>query len=98
MSAASESAESAVPKSAPNREGGYALINFLLDPEINATEVKFHGQPSTDSRTNKLLPEEILKDPIMYPAAELLSPLEFGSAATFTNPARAEILARFKAA
>src|SRR5215470_5813385 len=88
----------AIPKSAPNREGGYALMNFLLDPAINATEVQFHGQPSTDSRTNKLLPPEMLNDPIMYPAAELLSPLEFGSAATFTNPARAEILARFKAA
>jgi spermidine/putrescine transport system substrate-binding protein len=88
----------AIPKNAPNREGGYALVNFLLDPQINATEVQFHGQPSTDSRTNKLLPAEMLSDPIMYPAAELLSPLEFGSAATFTNPARAEILARFKAA
>jgi spermidine/putrescine transport system substrate-binding protein len=88
----------AVPKSAPNREGGYALINFLLDPAVNATEVSFHGQPSTDSRTDKLLPKEMLEDPIMYPAAEALKPLEFGAASTFTNPLRAEIMARFKAA
>jgi spermidine/putrescine transport system substrate-binding protein len=88
----------AVPKSAPNREGGYALINFLLDPAVNAAEVSFHGQPSTDSRTDKLLPKEMLEDPIMYPAAEALKPLEFGAAATFTNPLRAEIMARFKAA
>ena len=30
--------------------------------------------------------------------AELLNALEFGAAATLTNPLRAEILARFKAA
>ena len=40
----------------------------------------------------------MLNDPILYPAAELLTPLEFGAAATLTNPARAEIMARFKSA
>jgi len=88
----------AIPKSAPNREGGYALLNFLLDPTVNAAEAKFHGYATTDSRVRELLPKEVLNDPIIYPAAELLKPLEFGAAATFTNPARAEILARFKAA
>jgi len=88
----------AIPKSAPNREGGYALLNFLLDPTVNAAEAKFHGYATTDERVRELLPKEILNDPIIYPAADLLKPLEFGAAATFTNPARAEILARFKSA
>ncbi|MFZ5790305.1 MAG: ABC transporter substrate-binding protein [Pseudomonadota bacterium] len=88
----------AVPKGAPHRAAGYALINFLLDPAVNAKEVLAHGYPSADSRTNALLPKELLEDPIMYPAAEALAPLEFGAAATLTNPARAEIMARFKAA
>ena len=51
-----------------------------------------------DSRTNKLLPKELLEDPILYPAQELLSKLEFGAAATLTDPNRAELLARFKSA
>lgn len=88
----------AVPKGAPNREAAYALIDHLLTPEVNAMEVKAHGYPSTDSRVNALLPKEILENPILYPAKELLSPLEFGAAATLTNPLRAEIMARFKAA
>jgi spermidine/putrescine transport system substrate-binding protein len=88
----------AVPKGAPHRAAGYALMNFLLTPAVNAKEVLAHGYPSADSRTSKLLPKEMLEDPIMYPAAELLAPLEFGAAATLTNPARAEIMARFKAA
>ncbi len=44
------------------------------------------------------MPKELIENPILYPAAEALSPLEFGAAATLTNPLRAEIMARFKAA
>jgi spermidine/putrescine transport system substrate-binding protein len=88
----------AVPKGAPNREAAYALIDYLVTPEINAKEVQAHGYPSTDSRTNALVPKAMLENPILYPAAELLSPLEFGAAATLTNPLRAEIMARFKSA
>ena len=41
----------AVPKDAPNREGGYALMNFLLDPAVNAKEVQAHGYPSDGRQT-----------------------------------------------
>lgn len=88
----------AIPKGAPHREAAYALINHMLDPQVNAKEVLAHGYPVADSRTNKLLPEEILNDPILYPAQELLNALEFGAAATLTDPNRAELLARFKSA
>jgi len=88
----------AVPKGAEHREAGYALINFLLDPAVNAKEVLAHGYPVADKRVEKLLPAEMLNDPIMYPAQELLDALEFGAAATLTDPNRAELLARFKAA
>jgi spermidine/putrescine transport system substrate-binding protein len=88
----------AIPKSAEHREAAYALTNFLLDPAINAAEVKVHGYPSTDKLTNELLPKEVSQDPIMYPAKELLDPLEFGAAATLTSPLRAEVMARFKSA
>ena len=57
-----------------------------------------HGYPVADARTNKLLPPDLLKDPILYPAQELLDALEFGAAATLTDPNRAELLARFKSA
>jgi spermidine/putrescine transport system substrate-binding protein len=88
----------AVPKGAPHRDAAYALINFLLDPAVNAKEVLAHGYPVADSRVNALLPKELLEDPILYPAKDLLDTLEFGAAATLTDPNRAEILARFKSA
>jgi len=88
----------AIPKGAPHREAAYALINHMLDPAVNAREVLAHGYPVADANTNALLPEEILNDPILYPAQELLDALEFGAAATLTDPNRAELLARFKSA
>ncbi|MYM57520.1 ABC transporter substrate-binding protein [Thalassovita mangrovi] len=88
----------AIPKGAPHMDAAYALINFLLDPQVNAKEVLAHGYPSADAHTNALLPAELLNDPILYPAQELLSALEFGAAATLTDPNRAELMARFKSA
>jgi len=88
----------AIPADAPNVKGGHALINFLISPEVNAKEALFHGYPLTDARANALLPKEMLEDPILYPAAELLAPLEFGATGLITNEARAELFARFKAA
>jgi spermidine/putrescine transport system substrate-binding protein len=44
------------------------------------------------------LPTELLEDPILYPSAELLAPLEYGAAGLITNEARAELFARFKSA
>jgi spermidine/putrescine transport system substrate-binding protein len=88
----------AIPKGAPNQAAAYAFINFLQDPAINAKEVEAHGYPPTDARVKALMPKAMLEDPVLFPAAELLSTLEFGAAKTLTDPARAEIMARFKSA
>lgn len=88
----------AIPKSSEHKDAAYAFINYLLDPQHNKLEVLSHGYPSGDKRVDALLPPAMLEDPIMYPAAEALSPLEFGAAATLTSPARAELMARFKSA
>ena len=88
----------AIPKSSEHKDAAYAFINYLLDPQHNKLEVLSHGYPSGDKRVDALLPVALLEDPIMYPAAEALSPLEFGATATLTSPARAELMARFKSA
>ncbi len=88
----------AIPASSERKAAGYALINFLLDPEVNAKEVMAHGYPTADARTYALLPDELKNDPILFPAQELLDPLEFGAAVTLTDPNRAELMARFKSA
>jgi spermidine/putrescine transport system substrate-binding protein len=88
----------AIPKDGPNKAAGYALLNYLMTPENAVKEHIANGAPCTDSRVNALLPKEFLSNPILYPAADLLAPLEFGAAATLTSPERAELMARFKSA
>ncbi|MDH6230547.1 spermidine/putrescine transport system substrate-binding protein [Mesorhizobium soli] len=87
-----------IPKDAPHREAAYAFLNFLLDPAIQVREAEVAGYPLTDKRAVALQPAEVVNDPILNPAAELLSALEFGAAVTLTDPNRAEIIARFKSA
>jgi len=85
-------------KEAPNPAAGYALIDYLQGPEVNAKEVLFHGYPPTDKRVVALLPKEVTENPVLYPAAELLTNLELGAAGLGTNELRAEVYARFKSA
>lgn len=88
----------AIPKSAPRPDAAYALINYLLDPAVNAREGEAHGYPLADNRAIDMLPKEMQENSIVYPAMEELSPLEFGAAVTLTSEARAELMARFKSA
>ena len=88
----------AVPKSAANKPAGYALLNFLMDPQNAVKEHIANGAPTTDSRVLKLLPAEVTSNKIVYPDEAALTPLEFGAAVTLTDPARAELMARFKSA
>lgn len=88
----------AIPKSAPNKPAGYALLNYLMDPANAVKEHIANGAPTTDSRVIALLPQEITSNKIVYPDEAALSPLEFGAAVTLTDPGRAELMARFKSA
>jgi spermidine/putrescine transport system substrate-binding protein len=88
----------AIPKDAPNKAAGYALLNFLMDPEVARNEHVINGAPTTDSRVMALLPKDVTSNLIVYPDEAALTPLEFGAAVTLTDPGRAEVMARFKSA
>ena len=88
----------AIPKFAHNKPAAHALINHLLDPDVAAREHLVHGGTATDRRVRALLPDEILANEIIYPDEAKLTPLEFGLALVMTDPNRAEIMNRFRAA
>ncbi|MCJ8238732.1 spermidine/putrescine ABC transporter substrate-binding protein (plasmid) [Rhizobium sp. SSM4.3] len=88
----------AIPVAAQNKPAAHALINHLLHPDIAAREHLVHGGTATDSRVRALLPKEILANRITYPDEAKLTPLEFGLAVVMTDPTRAEIMNRFRAA
>ena len=88
----------AIPVSAANKAAGYALLDYLMTPENAVKEHIANGAPTTDSRVLALLPAEVTGNKIVYPDDAALTPLEFGAAVTLTDPARAEVMARFKSA
>ncbi len=87
-----------IPKDAPHLEAAYAFINFLQDPYVQVREFASHGYATGDARVEAMLPAETADNTILFPAAELMSGLEFGAAETLTDPIRAEVIARFKSA
>jgi spermidine/putrescine transport system substrate-binding protein len=88
----------AIPKDAPNKAAAYALLDYLMTPDVAVKEHIFNGAPTTDSRVMALLPKDATSNLIVYPDEASLTPLEFGAAATLTDPNRAEVMARFKSA
>jgi spermidine/putrescine transport system substrate-binding protein len=88
----------AIPKDAPHLDAAYAFINFMQDPYVQARDASVHGYAPADSRAIALQPDSLGSDPILHPAAELMSGLEFGAAQTLTDPIRAELMASFKSA
>ncbi|MCP5075443.1 MAG: extracellular solute-binding protein [Rhodobacteraceae bacterium] len=87
-----------IPADAPSPDTSYAFINYMMDPKTQALDAEAHGYPTSDSRVSAIQPEAVRTDPILYPAQELFDGLEFGAAQTLTDPTRAEVMARFKAA
>lgn len=87
----------AIPSAARNKAAAYALIDFMMDPQIAVKEHIVNGAATTDSRVLELLPREIRTNKIIYPDKAALTELEFGAAVTLTDPGRAELMARFKA-
>jgi spermidine/putrescine transport system substrate-binding protein len=88
----------AIPAKAHNKPAAHALINHLLKPDIAVREHLANGGTAIDSRVSALLPSEILANEIIYPDEAKLTPLEFGLAVVMTDPTRAEIMNRFRAA
>lgn len=88
----------AIPTDAPHLEAAYAFLNYMQDPFIQARDFAVHGYPTSDARVDAMLPASTVSDPILFPAQELMNGLEFGAAQTLTDPGRAEVIARFKAA
>ena len=88
----------AIPKDAANKLAAYALLGYLMTPDVAVKEHIFNGAPTTDSRVMAALPKDVTSNLIVYPDEASLTPLEFGAAVTLTDPARAEVMARFKSA
>lgn len=65
-----------IPKTSENKEGAYALINYLLRPDVAAKNAEYIMYSSPNKEAIKLLDKEILDDKTLYPDDEIINKLE----------------------
>jgi len=65
----------AIPADAPNPENAHAFIDFMLRPDIAATNVNYVAYASGVLAAKPMIDEEILADPGIYPDDETMGRL-----------------------
>jgi spermidine/putrescine transport system substrate-binding protein len=67
----------AVLEGSRNKDLAWAFINFLNEPEHAAQLAEFVYYATPNTAAEKLLPQEFLEEPVIYPSAESLAKSEF---------------------
>jgi putrescine transport system substrate-binding protein len=65
----------AIPKDAPDPDEAHALINYLLKPEVAATNTNFISYANGNLASQKFVDKSILDDPTIYPDAAVMAKL-----------------------
>lgn len=63
-------------KSAKNKDGAYAFINFMLRPEVAAKNIEYVYYLAPNTEAYKLLDDEILEDPAVFISDEVIEKSE----------------------
>ncbi len=61
-----------IPKAARNQAGAEAFINFMLRAEVGLKTFEYLTYPTPNAATIKLIDEEYLNDPAVFPTEEML--------------------------
>ncbi|MDD7306728.1 MAG: spermidine/putrescine ABC transporter substrate-binding protein [Peptoniphilaceae bacterium] len=65
-----------IPKTAKNKEGAYALISYLLRPEVAAQNAEYICYSTPNKEAKKYLDKKSLEDPTLYPKDAIINKLE----------------------
>ena len=90
----------AIPKGAKNPDAAYAWINYVFDPENNATETEYtyYGSPLKRDVLRGVIDDKVLEDPTVFPPPETLEKLEPNNISPEGTKLRDRIWTEFKAA
>ncbi len=80
---------------APHPNASYAWLDFIHRPDIQALETEYNGYATPSSEARKLVSQELLDDPAIFPP-ESVMPLLEGAVDTSGNNQRLDIWAEFK--
>ncbi len=82
-------------KDAPHPNASHAFLNFIHDPQIQATETVANRYATPNDEAKKLVPQEILDDPAVFVPDSVFPRLE-GAEDTSGDPLRNEIWEEFR--
>ncbi len=66
----------AIPKTAHNLEGAYALMNFLMRPDVAAKNAGYIGYSTPNKAAKEQMDPDQIKNSMFYPSEEVMSRLE----------------------
>ena len=64
-----------IPAKAPNPDGAHAWINYILDPEVGAKLSNWNQYATPNLAAKEFITPEDLKNPAIYPSAEMMKRL-----------------------
>ena len=65
-----------IPKTSKNHDGAYALISYLLRPDIAARNADYVWYATPNKKALELIDEEARDDITLYPDDEMINKLE----------------------
>ena len=90
----------AIPKGNKNARAAHAWIDYVYDPEHNATETEFtfYGSPLKRETLEPVIDKEVLANPTVFPPDEVLDKMEPNNVSPKGTKLRDRIWTEFKAA
>lgn len=67
----------AIPKNPPHKANAYKFLNFMLRADIAKENALYNNFPTANLAAQKILPDNIKNNPIVYPAKKVLRRGEF---------------------
>jgi spermidine/putrescine transport system substrate-binding protein len=67
----------AMPINAPHSENAYKFLNFMMRADVARDVAIYNNFPTPNEAGQKLLPEKIRNNPVIYPSKEVLSHGQF---------------------
>ena len=64
-----------IPKNAPNVEGAYAFLDFLMEPQIAAANTNYIQYANPNAASAPFIEDKLMNDPGLYPPADVLQRL-----------------------
>jgi spermidine/putrescine transport system substrate-binding protein len=80
---------------APNPNAGYAWLDFIQEPDIQAEESNYNLYATPNDKARPLVDPKVLNNPAIFPSEEQVKALE-GSKDTSSNTQRVDIYEEFK--